>query len=113
MENHAEIKDRCDGLESKLDELAADIRGLKFDYKMVEKYTHIDEEIHQIYEWYEKMKSTILRYHQEKSVIEKRLSQLDYDTKMLNNEVQNLKLQAFSHDQHEDLYSRPHYNQHL
>jgi septation ring formation regulator EzrA len=96
METHAEIKDRCDGLECKLDELAADIREVKFDYKMVEKYTHIDEEIHQIYEWYEKMKTMILRYNQEKSAIEHRLTQLDYDTKILNNEVQNLKSRSYS-----------------
>lgn len=95
-ETHAEIKDKCEDLECKLDELAADIRELKFDYKIVEKYTHIDEEIHQIYEWYEEMKSIISRYNQEKTVIENRLAQLDYDTKMLNNEVQNIKSQTFS-----------------
>jgi hypothetical protein len=44
MESHAEIKDKCDGLDSRMDEIAADIRDLPFDYKIVEKYSHIDEE---------------------------------------------------------------------
>ncbi len=42
MENHAEIKDKCDGLETRLDEIAVDIRDLLFDYKIVETYSAID-----------------------------------------------------------------------
>ena len=42
-ESHAEIKDACDGIETKLDEIAADIREVPFDYKIVEKYANIDQ----------------------------------------------------------------------
>jgi len=106
MENHAEIKDKCDGLETRLDEIADDIRHLPFDYKIVDKYTNIDEEIHEIYEWYDNMKDLIKRYLAEKSVIEKRLGDLDKRSKELNNTVQNLKLQAFSRAQHGGSYSQ-------
>jgi chromosome segregation ATPase len=112
MENHAEIKDKCDGLETRLDEIADDIRHLPFDYKLVDKYTNIDEEIHEIYEWYDNMKDLIKRYLAEKSVIEKRLVDLDKRSKELNNNVQNLKLQAFSRAQHGGSYSQLPNNQH-
>jgi hypothetical protein len=59
MENHAEIKDKCDGLETRLDEIAADIRDLPFNYKTVEVYSEIDGEIHEIYEWYDSAKVII------------------------------------------------------
>jgi|SRR6056300_704320 predicted nuclease with TOPRIM domain len=101
MESHAEIKDKCDDLETRLDELAVDIRDLPFKYSLIEKYTAIDEEMYEIYKWYEEMRDVIKRYEQEKPVIEERLQKMLCDSKTLNNEVQNLKLQIFSHDQHE------------
>jgi septation ring formation regulator EzrA len=99
MENHAEIKDKCDGLETRLDEIAADIRDLPFDYKLVEKYKSIDEDIEKIYEWYDGMKKVFKRYSEEKLLVDKKLQELGTKTKFLNNEVQNLKLREFSRDQ--------------
>lgn len=99
MESHAELKDKCDGLETRLDEIAADIRGLPFDYKLIEKYHSIDEDVQKLYEWYDSMKTLFKRYSQEKIVIEKKLQELDKRTKFLNNEVQNLKLREFSRGQ--------------
>lgn len=99
MESHAELKDECDGLENRLDEIAADIRDLPFDYKLVEKYHSIDEDVQKLYEWYDSMKKLIKRYSQEKIVVEQKLYELDKKTKLLNNEVQNLKLQEFSRAQ--------------
>ena len=96
MESHAEIKDKCDGLETRLDEIAADIRDLPFDYRLVDRYTTIDEEMNEIQEWYEKSKEMIQRYLDERDTVENRLQQLDIHSKTLNNEVQNLKLQSFS-----------------
>ena len=100
MESHAEIKDKCDGLETRLDEIAADIRDLPFDYKLVEKYKCIDEDVQKLYEWYDGMKKVIKKYIDEKDIVENKLRELDTKTKFLNNHVQNLKLQKFSHDQH-------------
>jgi uncharacterized coiled-coil DUF342 family protein len=99
MDNHAEIKDKCDGLETRLDEIAADIRDLPFDYKLVEKYHNIDEDINKLYEWYDSMKKILKQYSREKLIVEKKLQELDKKTKFLNNEVQSLKLQEFSRDQ--------------
>ena len=100
MENHAEIKDKCDGLETRLDEIAADIRDLPFDYKLVEKYKSIDEDIEKLYEWYDGMKKVFKRYSEEKLLVDKKLQELGTKTKFLNNEVQNLKSREFSRDQH-------------
>ena len=112
MESHAEIKDKCDSLESRLDEIATDIRNLPFDYSLVDTYSNIDEEIYEIYEWYESMKTLINRYIQEKVAIENRLKDLDLKSKSLNNEVQNSKLQEFSRVRHGRSYSQLHCNQH-
>ena len=100
MENHAEIKDKCDGLETRLDEIATDIRDLPFDYKLVEKYKSIDEDIQKLYEWYDGMKKMLKKYLEEKDIVENKLKELDTKTKFLNNTVQSLKLQEFSRDQH-------------
>ena len=112
-EFHAEIKDKCDGLETRLDEIASDIRNLPFDYKLVDVYSNIDEEIYDIYEWYDSAKDTIQRYLKEKEAIEKRIRELDIKTKTLNHEVQNLKLQEFSRARHGGSYSQLHCNPHL
>ena len=103
MESHAEIKDTCDGLETRLDEIAADIRDLPFNYRIVEAYSDIDHEINHIYEWYESSKDIIQRYLKEKEAIERRLQELDMASKSLNNKVQSLKLQEFSHVRHGDI----------
>lgn len=111
-EFHAEIKDKCDGLETRLDEIAADIRDLPFNYKIVEVYSGIDDEMNDIYEWYDSTKVIIKRYLKEKEAIERRLVELDVHTKSLNNHVQRLKLQEFSHARHGGSYSQLHGIQH-
>ena len=111
-ELHAEIKDKCDGLETRLDEIAADIRDLPFNYKTVEAYSEIDGEIQEIYEWYDSAKVIIKRYLKEKEAIERRLKELDVHTKSLNNHVQSLKLQEFSRARHGGSYSQLHGIQH-
>jgi hypothetical protein len=100
MESHAEIKDKCDGLETRLNEIAADIRDLPFDYKLIEKYHAVDEDVQKLYEWYDGMKRVLKKYIDEKDIVENKLRELDTKTKFLNNHVQNLKLQKFSRDQH-------------
>lgn len=102
MESHAEMKDAFDGIETRLEEIAADIRNLPFDFKVVEQYSHIDEEMYQIYEWYEKKKKFIQDYLSERKHHENKLMELDERSKILNNHVQDLKLQAFSRDQRVD-----------
>jgi septation ring formation regulator EzrA len=113
MESHAELKDKCDGLETRLDEIAADIRDLPFDYKLVEKYHDIDEDVQKLYEWYDRMKTLFKRYSQEKRIVENKLEELNTKTKFLNHEVQTLKLREFSHDRHGGSYSQLHRTQHL
>jgi septation ring formation regulator EzrA len=113
MENHAEIKDKCDGLETRLDEIATDIRDLPFDYKLVEKYHNIDEDVQKLYEWYDGMKTLFKRYSQEKRIVENKLEELNTKTKFLNNEVQTLKLREFSRDRHGGSYSQLHHIQRL
>lgn len=96
MEDHAEIKDKCLGLETKLDEIASDIRKLPFNYKLVEKYSTIDENVYEIYDWYEKNKIILENYMKEKLIIDEKLRELEKTTRFLNHETQNIKMKPTS-----------------
>jgi len=100
-----EFKDKCQGLEVRLDEIAVDLRDLHTDYKLAERYVEIDQEVYELLEWYE-------RVEKERKKMEERVKRIDTDIKHLNNEVQSLKLQEFSRVQHGGSYSRSHQNRH-
>ena len=93
MENHVDIKDMCDGIDTRLNEIANDIRDIPFDYKLVDKYSHIDEDLYQIYEWYDRNKIMIDTYIKEKVAIEEKIKEIDRSTRHLNNMIQNTKSQ--------------------
>jgi spore coat polysaccharide biosynthesis predicted glycosyltransferase SpsG len=93
MENHVDIKDLCDGIDTRLNEIAGDIRDIPFDYKLVDKYSHIDEDLYQIYEWYDRNKIMIDTYIKEKVAIEEKIKEIDRSTRHLNNMIQNTKSQ--------------------
>jgi len=90
-ESHAEIKDVCDDIQNKLDEIAVDIRELPFNYNIIEEYSGIDHEVYEIYEWYEKNKQLLEKYESEKNAINMRLKELERYTQFLNHKVQNFK----------------------
>ena len=45
LEDHAEFKDACQDLETRIDEISDDLRNLPTDYKMIGQYSDIDKEI--------------------------------------------------------------------
>ena len=45
IEDHAEFKDACQELETRIDEISDDLRNLPTDYKMIGQYSDIDQEI--------------------------------------------------------------------
>jgi predicted nuclease with TOPRIM domain len=87
-----EFKDRCQDLEVRGEELAADLRELPTDYKLAERYTEIDQEVYEMMEWYKRVKH-------EKREMEERLRRVERGMKLLNNDVQNFKLREFSREQ--------------
>jgi len=91
MEDHAEIKDQCDALDSKLEEIAADIRNLSFNYNFVEQYSNIDQELYEIYEWYEENREIVKKYTEEREIIMNKLNVLKKDIMFFNNNIQNSK----------------------
>jgi chromosome segregation ATPase len=107
---HAEFKDTCQELETRIDEIAVDLRNLPTDYKLAEKYADIDREICEVSEWYDTKKREIInihkRYWNERNVMEARVSKINDDLKKFNNQVQTLKLREFSHAQHGGSYSQ-------
>jgi predicted nuclease with TOPRIM domain len=99
-----EFKDACLGLDVLSEEIVADLRDLPIDYKLAERYKEIDQEIYEILNWYENIK-------RERKKMEERLKRVDRELRLLNNDVQTIKLREFSRVQHEGLYSRLHQNQ--
>lgn len=88
-----EFKDSCKGLDVRIEEIAADLRELPTDYKLAERYIQIDQEIYELQEWYERVKS-------ERRKMEERLKLVDKDLRFLNNDVQRFKLREFSRARH-------------
>jgi|SRR5210317_21693 len=111
-EQHAEIKDTCQGLQTCIDEMAEDLRTLPTDYKIAERYMDIDDELNEVYEWYEERRKMFIRYEREREHVNKKLERLDTEIRRLNNDVQNLKLLEFSRAQHEASYSQLSRNRH-
>jgi predicted nuclease with TOPRIM domain len=93
MDSHVEIKDNCDDLETVMDEIAICIREMQFNYKLVERYTDIEEQVYEVYEWYEKNKKFLEDYMSERDIIKERLKRIEKDVRFLNHDVQNNKLQ--------------------
>jgi len=110
IDAHAEFKDTCQELETRIDEIAVDLRNLPTDYKLAEKYADIDREICEVSEWYDTKKREIIniheRYWNERNAMEARVSKINDDIKKFNNQVQTLKLREFSHAQHGGSYSQ-------
>lgn len=100
---HAEIKDKYSGLEVQLDEIGVYLREIPFDYKLIDEFGKIDQEIGAIQNWYEHAKIKIAKYESQKKNVEYKIESLIKRIQRLNNEVQSIKLQASSRDLHKDL----------
>lgn len=87
-----EFKDKCQGMEVRLEEIAVDLQELPTDYKLAEQYSNIDQEVYEMLLWYEKIKT-------EKQIMEQRLEHVNYVIKNLNNDVKTLRLREFSRSQ--------------
>ena len=110
INEHAEFKDACQELETRIEEIANDMQNFPTDYKLAEKYKKIDDEIYEVSEWYEDKKRELINfeksYQYERRLMEAKVARLNEKLKNFNNVVQSLKLQEFSHDQHGGSYSR-------
>jgi DNA-binding transcriptional MerR regulator len=106
MDEHAELKDAYQGLEARADDIALSLRELPIDYKLADKCADIGFAVEDIKEWYEKRKKDFEEYELEKKLVLDKIELIDTHLKKLYNDVETLKLQVFSHDQHRGSYSR-------
>jgi hypothetical protein len=106
MDEHAELKDAYQGLEARADDIALSLRELPIDYKLADKCAEIEFAVEDIKEWYEKRKKDFEEYELEKKLVLDKIELIDTHLKKLYNDVETLKLQEFSHDQHGGSYSR-------
>ena len=110
INEHAEFKDVCQELETRIEEIANDIQGFPTDYKLAEKYIKIDNEICEVSEWYQDKRRDLINfeksYRYERRNMDAKVVRLNENLKKFNNVVQSLKLQEFSRGQHGGSYSR-------
>jgi chromosome segregation ATPase len=88
-----EFKDSCRDLDTRIEEIAVDLRDLPTDYKLAERYTQIDQEIYEMYEWYERVKK-------ERIQMEERMRRVSENLRDLDNDVNRFKLREFSRARH-------------
>ena len=112
MEVHAEFKDKCQDLESRSEQIVNELRELPVDYRLAERYTILDQEVYDLQCWYDDKKREFEKYEKEREVMENKVKRLTKEFKMLNNDVQNLKLREFSRDQLRDVYLPLYQTQH-
>lgn len=96
FKDHAEFKDKYQELNTKSDEIAADLSIVPNEYKLAEQYTDIDQEIYELYQWYDEKKKMIEAYMRERVEQEEKIVKITRKMKMLNNDVQNARLRAVS-----------------
>ena len=77
-----EFKDACWGLDVRSEEIAADLRDLPTDYKLAERYIKIDQEIYEMFEWYERVKKFNVQYIE---FLQQMLEQAKQDKQKMNN----------------------------
>ena len=88
-----EFKDSCCDLDTRIEQIAVDLRDLPIDYKLAERYTQIDQEIYEMHEWYERVKK-------ERIQMEERLRRVSGNLQDLDNDVNRFKLREFSRARH-------------
>ena len=113
MDRHAEIKDRCDDLDTRIDQICNDIQHVRVNYKLIDQCHVIDRQIREIYKWYDYMKDILKQYEYERKLATEKLDALDASSKLLNNTVQNIKSQASFRDRRVVSYSQLHDIPHL
>jgi len=106
MDEHIELQDADQGIEARADDIALRRRELQIDYKLADKCADIEFAVEDIKEWYEKRKKDFEEYESEKKFVLDKMQLIDTHIKKLYNDVENLKLQEFSHHQHGGSYSR-------
>ena len=113
MEHHAEIKDRCDDLDTRIEHMCNDIQQVRVNYKLIDQCYDIDRQVREIYDWYDYRKELLKQYECERKIALEKLKALDAKSKVLNNTIQNIKSQASFRDRHAVSYSQLHDNLHL
>ena len=106
MDEHVEFKDSYQDLEAKADDIAHSLSKLPIDYKLADRCAEIEFSVEDIKEWYDKRKKNFEEYESEKKFVLDKIELIDTHLKKLYNDVENLKLQEFSHDQHGGSYSQ-------
>ena len=102
FEQHAEFRDKYQELNTKIDEIAADLSTIKIEYKLAEQYTDIDQEIYELYLWYDEKKKMFEKYMRERLEQEEKIEKITKKIKVLNNDVQNARLREFSRVRQQD-----------
>lgn len=106
FEEHAEFRDKYHELDAKNDEIATDLSTITSEYILTEQYADIDQEIYELYLWYDEKKKMFEQYLRERHEQEEKIVRITRKMKALNNDVQNARLRAISRPVSLELLSR-------
>jgi len=98
LEQHTEFKDTCQDLDAHINEITVKLQTLPIeDYKIIERYTGLDEEMNDVIEWYENKRNEIIlfcnKYDFEKKLMGVKLSRMEDTLQILDNDVEQIKSQ--------------------
>ena len=98
LEQHMEFKDTCQDLDAHINEITVKLQTLPIeDYKIIERYTGLDEEMNDVIEWYENKRNEIIlfcnKYDFEKKLMGVKLSRMEDTLQILDNDVEQIKSQ--------------------
>jgi uncharacterized coiled-coil DUF342 family protein len=96
FEQHAEFRDKYNELNMKIDEIAEDLNAVTMEYTLTERYNDIDQEIYELYLWYDEKKKMFEKYMRERMEQEEKIIKITKKINTLNNEVQSARLREFS-----------------
>jgi len=95
IEGHDEFKDIYQDLDARINEITTKLQALPIeDYKIIERYTSLDEEMNDVIDWYENKRNEIIlfcnKYDFEKKLIGVKLSRMECTLQILDNDVQQI-----------------------
>lgn len=98
IEDHDEFKDIYQNLDARINEITVKLQSLPIeDYKIIERYTGLDEEMNDVIEWYENKRNEIIlfcnKYDFEKKLMGVKLSRMEDTLQILDNDVEQIQLQ--------------------
>lgn len=91
FKEHAEMRDKYLELNKKIDRIAAFLNTVPNEDKLAAQYTDIDQEIYELYVWYDENKKLFEKYTREKREQDEKIIKINEKINMLNSKIKSIK----------------------